>query len=93
VEPDSAVTAARVELAGEFIDDLRRVDTQLKDSRKRLEQAVAASGTSVIDIFGVGAFVAASVVGITGDIARFPTRDRRAPWSGGSRSVILGFAS
>jgi transposase len=82
VEPDSAVTAARVELAGEFIEDLRRVDAQLKESRKRLEQAVAASGTSVIEIFGVGAFVAASVVGITGDIARFPTRDRFAAFNG-----------
>jgi transposase len=82
VEPDSAVAAARVELAGELLDDLRRVDAQIKESRKRLEQAVAASGTSVIDIFGVGAFVAASVVGITGDIARFPTRDRFAAFNG-----------
>jgi transposase len=82
VEPDSAVAAARVELAGELVEDLRRVDGQLKESRKRLDQAVAASGTSVIDIFGVGAFVAASVVGITGDIARFPTRDRFAAFNG-----------
>jgi len=43
---------------------------------------VAASGTTTIDIFGVGPVVAATVVGITGDIARFPTRDRFAAFNG-----------
>jgi hypothetical protein len=33
---------------------------------------VAASGTTVIDILGVGPVVAATVVGVTGDVARFP---------------------
>ena len=82
VEPDSAVAAARVELAGELLDDLRRVDCQIGESKKRLEQVVAASGTTVIDIFGVGPVVAATVVGITADIARFPTRDRFAAFNG-----------
>src|SRR5204863_4842660 len=82
VEPDSAVAAARVELAGELLDDLRRVDRQIAESKKRLEQVVAASGTTVIDIFGVGPVVAATVVGLTGDIARFLTRDRFAAFNG-----------
>ena len=82
VEPDSAVAAARVELAHELLDDLRRVDNQIKESRKRLEQVVAASGTTTINIFGVGPVVAATVVGVTGDIARFPTRDRFAAFNG-----------
>ena len=82
VEPDSAMAAARVELATELLDDLRRVDRQLAESKKRLEQVVAASGTTVIDIFGVGPIVAATVVGLTGDIARFRTRDRFAAFNG-----------
>jgi transposase len=82
VEPDSAVAAARVELAEELLDDLRRVDRQLAESKKRLEQVVAASGTTTINIFGVGPVVAATVVGVTGDIARFPTRDRFAAFNG-----------
>jgi transposase len=82
IEPDSAVAAARVELAEELLDDLRRVDRQLAESKQRLEQVVAASGTTTVDIFGVGPFVAATVVGITGDIARFPTRDRFAAFNG-----------
>jgi transposase len=82
VEPDSAVAAARVELAEELVEDLRRVDHQIAQSKKRLAQAVAASRTTTIDIFGVGPFVAATVVGVTGDIARFPTRDRFAAFNG-----------
>jgi transposase len=79
VEPDSAVAAARVELASELVDDLRRIDRQLVESKKRLEQVVAAAGTTVIDLFGVGPVVAATVVGVTGDIAR---RDRFAAFNG-----------
>ena len=82
VEPDSAVAAARVELVGELLDDLRRVDRQLAESKRRLAQVVAASGTTTIAIFGVGPFVATTVVGVTGDIARFPTRDRFAAFNG-----------
>ena len=82
IEPDSAVAAARVELAEELLEDLRRVDGQLADSKKRLQQVVAASGTTTVDIFGVGPVVAATVVGVTGDIGRFPTRDRFAAFNG-----------
>ena len=82
VEPDSAIAAARVELAEELLEDLRRVDGQLAESKKRLEQVVAASGTTVVAIFGVGPVVAATVVGLTGDVARFPTRDRFAAFNG-----------
>ena len=81
VEPDSAIAAA-VELAEELLEDLRRVDGQLAESQKRLEQVVAASGTTVVAIFGVGPVVAATVVGLTGDVARFPTRDRFAAFNG-----------
>jgi transposase len=82
VEPDSAVAAARVELAEELIEDLRRLDNQIKESKKRLEVVVAASGTTTIDIFGVGPVVAATVVGITSDVGRFANRDRFAAFNG-----------
>jgi transposase len=59
-----------------------RVDNQITESRKRLAQVVAVSGTTTIAIFGVGPVVAATVVGVTGDIARFPTRDRFAAFNG-----------
>ena len=36
IEPDGAVAAARHELASDLLDDLRRVDAQLRGSKKRL---------------------------------------------------------
>jgi transposase len=82
VEPDSAVAAARVELASDLVDDLRRVDRQIAESKKRLEQVVAASGTTVIDILRSRPRRGRHGVGVAGDIARFPTRDRFAAFNG-----------
>ena len=82
VKSDSAVTAARVELGEELLDDLRRLDVQIKESRKRLAEVVKASGTSTTKIFGVGPVVAATAIGITGSIARFPNRDHFASFNG-----------
>ncbi len=38
----------------QHVDDLRRVDEQLKASGRRITLAVAASGTSLVELFGVG---------------------------------------
>lgn len=46
LEPQTAVAAARVELAHELIENLRRLDAQMKESKKRLEVVVEASGTT-----------------------------------------------
>ena len=82
IEPDGAVAAARHELASDLLDDLRRVDAQLRDSKKRLTAVVAASKTTTTEVFGVGPVVAATVVGITGDVTRFASRDRFAAFNG-----------
>jgi transposase len=78
----TAADVARAQLAGEILDDLRRLDLQLHELRKRLTALVLASKTSVTDIFGVGPVIAAMVVGITGDVTRFPTVDRFAAYAG-----------
>jgi transposase len=49
---------ARHELAAEFLQDLRRIDAQLRDTKKRLAVAIKASGTTVTDVFGVGPVIA-----------------------------------
>jgi transposase len=46
------------------------------------QDRVAASGTTLTDIFGVGDVVAASLSGHSGDIGRFPTGDRFAADNG-----------
>ena len=82
VEPESVVTAARLELAQELLDDLRRLDAQMKESKKRLAAVATASGTTTTTIFGVGPVIATTVIGITGDVSRFPNRDHFAAFNG-----------
>jgi len=82
ISPDGAVAAARVELAEDLLEDLRRLDAQIKESRRRLEAVVTASRTSTTKIFGVGPVVAATAIGITGDVTRFPNRDHFASFNG-----------
>jgi len=82
VQPCGAVQAARRELAGEFLADLRRIDAQRRDTRKKLAVAVRVSGTTVTEVFGVGPAVAAAVIGDVRDISRFPGRDCFAAYNG-----------
>lgn len=78
----SATDAARLELAHELLDELRTVDEQRRATKRRITRIVAASKTSVTDIYGVGPIVAATVLGYVGDVRRFPTRDRFAAYNG-----------
>ena len=81
-EPGGAVQQARLELAAEFTADLRRIDAQLRETRKKLAVAVRASGSTVTEVFGVGPFIAATVIGDVRDVSRFASRDRFAACNG-----------
>jgi transposase len=80
--PSGAVQQARAELAADLLEDLRRADGQLQETRKKLAAAVQATGTSLTEIFGVGPFIAATVIGETGDVSRFASRDAFAAYNG-----------
>jgi transposase len=76
VKPSDSVAEARCELAAEFLEDIRRLDAQLRDTRKKLAAAVKASGTSLTGIFGVGPVIAGTVIGDVRQVFRFPRRQR-----------------
>jgi transposase len=82
VTPSGAVARARCELAAEFLTDLRRLDTQLRGSKKKLAVMVRASGTTLAGLFGAGPVIAATIIGDAGDASRFPSRDRFAACNG-----------
>jgi transposase len=82
LEPAGAVQAARYELAMDFLADLRRIDTQMREAKKRLEMAVKASGTTLTEVFGVGPYVAGTVLGYVVDVSRFADRDHFAAYNG-----------
>jgi transposase len=81
-EPPGTAGPARAELAAEFLADLRRIDTQRRDTRRKLAAAVRASGTTVTEVFGVGPVVAGLVIGDVRDISRFPSQDHFAAYDG-----------
>jgi transposase len=76
------VEAARWELAADFLEDLRRLDAQMSQAKKKLAAAVKASGTTLTEVFGVGPVIAATVIGDVRDVARFPSRDHFAACNG-----------
>ena len=82
IMPPDAVAAARCELAAALIEDLRRIDAQLRETRSKLDTAVRASGTSLTGLFGVGPVIAAAVIGEVRDVSRFRSRDHFAAYNG-----------
>jgi transposase len=81
-DPAGAMAAAWHDLAGEHVADLRRLDDQLRDARKKITAAVRASGTSLTEVFGVGPVIAATVIGDVTDVSRFPDADKFASCNG-----------
>jgi transposase len=82
ITPADAVTAARCQLAAAFTADLRGIDAAIRDTRKKLTTAVAAAGTSLTGLFGVGPVIAAAVIGDVRTMSRFPGRDHFAAYNG-----------
>ena len=87
--PSGTAGQARGELAAELLEDMRRLDAQIRESEKKLATAVKASGTSLTGIFGVGPVIAATVIGDVADVARFATRDRFAAYNGTAPIELL----
>ena len=80
--PAGVVEAARCELAAEFLEDLRRIDAQMREAKKKLTVAVRASGTTLTEVSGAGPIVAATVIGEVRDLSRFADRDHFAAYNG-----------
>jgi len=74
-------TRYRMLIAREVVDDIAGLDRSLKASKNRIADAVQASGTSLTDIVGVGPIGAATIIGYTKDVSRFPTRDHYASYN------------
>ena len=74
-------TRYRALIAREVVDDIAKLDATLKASKKRIAVAVTASGTSLTDIVGVGPVGAATIIGYTKNVSRFPTRGHYATYN------------
>ena len=72
-DPVTPVEQIPFDLAHELLDDVERLDRQLKVSYGRIKEAVRASGTSLTDLYGIGPILAACPDGYTGDVIGSPT--------------------
>jgi transposase len=82
VRPRDLAGKTRRRMAGEELDDLHRLDAKLKAMKAELKAAVAATGSHLMDIHGIGPAGAARILADVGDIRRFPNRNHFASWTG-----------
>ncbi len=82
VRPRDAAGKARRRVAAELITDLERIYTRKKAADKELREPVEATGTSLLDLHGIGPSGAARLLIDVGDITRFPNKGHFASWNG-----------
>jgi transposase len=81
IRPTDAVGVERKRICSEIVSDVRRLDARIADVRARIVVAVAASKTTVTEVFGVGPVGAGLILGHTGDVSRFPSRHHYARYN------------
>jgi transposase len=79
---DHPVDVTRRELAVELIEDMERLDEQLKVSMRRMTHEVNSSNTTLLEIKGCGPVTAALILSRVRNIDRFPDRDHFAAYNG-----------
>jgi transposase len=82
IRPTTATQACRRDLARDLLADLRRIDQRLKDNEAQTRDALAATGSTLTQIHGLGTVLAAKILGHVGDITRFPAADHFASYTG-----------
>jgi transposase len=82
VRPRDLAGRTRRRIAAEELADLVAVDVKLKKIIGKLNAAVQARGSNLMDIHGIGPAGAARILADVGDIVRFTDRNRFASWTG-----------
>ena len=82
VRPRDLAGKTRRRLAVEQLTEVVAIDKKIKAITKELKAMVLASGSTLMDLPGVGPVVAARVLADVGDVARFADRNRFASWTG-----------
>ena len=82
VRPRDPVGKTRKRVATELVADLERIYARKKAADKELKTLVAATGTSLLGLHGIGPSGAARLLVEVGDLSRFPDRNHFASWTG-----------
>ncbi|MFD6057798.1 transposase [Rhodococcus wratislaviensis] len=79
---ETAADAMRQKIALEIVGDLRRIRFQIDDLTTRIKTELAASGTQLAKIPGVGTVTAARILARTGNPTRFANEAAYASYTG-----------
>lgn len=82
VRPRDAAGKVRRRVAAELIGDLEWTYRRKKAADKELSEVIRATGTSLLDLPGIGPSGAARLLVEVADITRFPDRAHFASWNG-----------
>lgn len=82
VRPRDVVGKTRRRVAAELVADLERIYARKKEANKELTNLVRATGTTLLDLHGIGPTGAARLLVEVGDITRFPSKSHFASWNG-----------
>jgi transposase len=82
VRPRGQVGKTRRRLAAELVGDLEQIHARKKAADKELRALVAATGTGLLDLHGIGPSGAARLLVDVADVTRFPDRNHFASWNG-----------
>jgi hypothetical protein len=82
VRPRTVAGQARRRVAAELIADLERVHQRKKAADKELAAALKVTGTTLMQLEGIGPSGAARLLVEVADITRFPDRGHFASWNG-----------
>jgi transposase len=82
VRPRDVVGKTRRRVAAELVTDLQRNKDRRKAADLELKQLLAQTGTTLMDLDGIGPSSAARLLVEVGDITRFPDRAHFASWTG-----------
>ena len=82
IRPADDVARIRLQLAGDHLAGIRALDARLKTAATQISALVAATGTTLTRLFGVGPVIAGRILAETGDIARFASKDKFASYNG-----------
>jgi transposase len=78
----TAVERARRDQARDLVADVRRLDAQLKASRRTIVEALSSVPTCLGELSGVGPVATCIILAHTGDIRRFASQDDYASHNG-----------
>jgi transposase len=78
----SVAESVRRQLACDLLRDVRNLNKRISELHVRIRQEVEASATSLTEVFGVGPILAAKIIGLVGDVSRFPGKRHFASYAG-----------